>query len=113
MKTITQIKKEITDIKYRIENEEMKKAQQNRLRKQIPVLKQLIVYLEGEPTESFIKSEIEKVKAKIDRRMGLFVLDGLNPPAKSIADKLRKEHKKKYDVPILEAQLKTLQYLLK
>jgi hypothetical protein len=115
MKTIKEINEDLSAIVARIKNkdkEELKPAIEKRLRKRITFLNTCIMYLEHEPTSAFIKSEIEKVRAKIDRRMGLFIFDEVMVDKKTVA-KMRKAHEKQYEVPHLRDQLYALRFLLK
>lgn len=111
MKTIKAIGEEITDIKYKIEHEEMKPAIEKRLRKRIPFLKMCIAYLESGATKEFVLSELKKVDEKIDRRMNLFVLKDEEKLTKKEVSKLRKEHEKLHEVKHLRDQLKALRFL--
>ena len=115
MKTIKEIKDEFSEIEARINNkhkEELKPAIERRLRKRISFLNTCIMYLEHQPSASFIKSEIEKVRAKIDRRMGLFIFDDGMVDKKTVS-KMRKAHEKQYEVPHLRDQLYALKFLIK
>jgi len=75
MKTIAAIQQDIRDITYKIQNTELKKGEEKRLRKRIPFLKTCIMYLESEPKKEFVKKEIERIDTSIDRRMAEFVLN--------------------------------------
>lgn len=111
MKTIATIQQDIKDITYRIQHVELKKGEEKRLRKRIPFLKTCIMYLESEPKRDFIKQEIERIGTKIDLRMAEFVLDETNVD-KRTANRLKRQHEKKYDIPHLKEQLRTLRFIL-
>lgn len=113
MKTIADIQKEIADIKYEIENTEMKKAAETKLRKRIAYLRTCVLYLETNPSPSFLKSEIEKVENKISLRMVNFSLDGSLGMTKSFVLKMKKSYEAQFDIPKLREQVKTMRYLLK
>ncbi len=113
MKTTSELHQEIKDIEYSIRHEEMKPAVEKRLRKRIPFLKTCIAYVETNPSQTFMKSEVEKVENKIRLRMAQFSLDDYQELDKKTVTKLRKEHEKKYEIPHLREQLKTLKFLLK
>ena len=113
MKTIADIQREIADIKHEIENTEMKKAAETKLRKRIAYLRTCVLYLETNPSPSFLKAEIEKVENKISLRMVGFSLDGSLGMTKSFVLKLKKAYEKQYDVPKLREQVKTMRFLLK
>lgn len=111
MKTIKSIKEEIVEVKYRIENEEMKSAAVKRLKNRIAFLKLCIAYIETNPAKEFILSELKKVDEKIDKRMNLFVLSGEENMTKKDVSKLRKAHEKLYEVKRLRDQLRALKFL--
>lgn len=113
MITISQVQKEISDIKHKIETEQMTKANERKLRKKIPFFNEVIHLLETQPNPSFLKQEIEKVETKIDRRMGLFILDDAIALPKTTVAKMRRRHEKEYGVPHLREQVKALKYILK
>lgn len=113
MKTIPELQKELKDVEYSIQNDEMKPAAERKLRKRIPFLRTCIKYIETNPSQSFMKSEIEKVENKINLRMGQFCLDDYQDLDKKTVNKLRKQHEKKYEVPHLREQVRTLRFLLK
>jgi hypothetical protein len=114
MKKIEDIQVELRNIKYKIEETELNPAKEKRLRKRIPFLKHCIMYLESNPDTNFVKSEITKVEEMINRRMNLFVLDNYESAGvdKKTVNKLKKEHEKKYDVPKLREQVRTLRFIL-
>lgn len=113
MKTIPELKAEVKDIEYKIHHEEMKPAAQKRLRKRIPFLKTCIMYLEEKPDHQYMRSEIQKIETKITLRMNQFVLDDYKEVDKQTVNKLKKAHEKKYEIPHLREQVRTLRFLLK
>lgn len=117
MKDIPSINQEINDITFRLtkSTEELKKGEENKLRKRIPFLKHCIMYLESGPNPQFLKAEISKVETKINLRMGQFPLDQYQSDGvdKKTVSRLRREHEKKYEIPKLREQVRTLRYLLK
>ena len=113
MKTIQELNEEIKNITYEIQNEEMKPSVEKRLRKRIPYLKTCIRYLEENPNAAYMRSEIEKIQTKINLRMNEFPLDSYEDMDKKTVAKLRRDHEKKYQVPHLKEQVKTLKFLLK
>jgi len=117
MKTVQELKSEISDIKYKIENEDMKPATERRLRKRIPFLKTCIMYVESNPSRDFIKKQMEDCENKIDLRMRSFPLDEYmameKPPDKPTIRKLKMAHEKKYEIPHLRDQVRALRFLLK
>lgn len=113
MKTVTELKQDISDIKYQIQNEDMKPAAEKRLRKRIPFLNMCIAYIESNPDPAFVKGELVKVQAKIDLRMNMFSLAGIDEMDRPSVTKLRKAHEKTYEVPHLREQVKALKFLLK
>lgn len=115
MKTKKEISDEYSQISDRIRNknkEELKPAVERRLRKRISFLNTCTMYLDHEPSIAFIKSEIEKVRAKIDRRMGLFIFDDVMVDKKTVA-KMRRAHEKLYEVQHLRDQLYALKFIIK
>lgn len=113
MKKIDQLEGELRDIKHSIENEVLKPAQEKRLRKRIPYIRHCIKYLESEPKESFVKSEIQKCEDKITIRMSHFVLNNVEELDKKTVTKLKKAHEKLHEIPKLREQVRTLRYILK
>jgi hypothetical protein len=92
MKTIASIKKEISDIGHQIQSTGMKKAAENRLRKRIAYLRTVILYLETNPSPSFLKQEIERVENKINLRMSGFTFDEVGMMAKSFVSKMKRAY---------------------
>lgn len=117
MKTIIELKDELTDIKYRIQNEEMKPAAEKRLRKRIPFLNHCIQYIESNPSRDFVKKQLQDCETKISLRMNQFPLDeymAAEPPMdKPTIRKLRTAHEKKCEIPHLRDQVRALRFLLK
>lgn len=113
MKTIQDCQKEIDEIKKRIENEELKKGVESKLRKRVSWLRVCIKYLETNPDHLFIRKEIIRVEDMITRRMILFILDDAEKIPKGVASKLKREHEKKYEIPKFREQVRTMRFLLK
>lgn len=113
MKTIADIQREIADIKHEIENTEMKKAAETKLRKRIAYLRTCVLYLETNPSPSFLKDEIEKLETKISLRMINFSIADADIKPKTVLSKIKKEYEKQFDIPKLRDQIKTIRYLLK
>lgn len=115
MKTVKELKEEIVSIKHSLENDKMKKAAQTRMRKRLPFLKLCIMYLESNPDHKYMRAEIEKVETKINLRMIQFPLDQYQTDGvdKKTVNRLKKAHEKKYEVPHLREQVRTLRFLLK
>lgn len=116
MKKIEQVEEDIRNMCDDIRDHEKSKLRADKtaakkLRKKLPVLRQCLKYLQSEPTETFVRNEISRIKTKIDLRMREFVFDE-KLDLYTIA-KMKKEHRKKYEIGKLEEQLKTLNYLLK
>lgn len=119
MRKIQDVKNELSDVREEIKIlQKVDKADVRRakaLKKRIPVLNQCMMYLESEPTESFIRQEISRVENKITLRMNQFPLDHYqqtNVDPRTV-NKLKRDHEKKYDVPKLREQVRTLRFLLK
>src|SRR5688572_10103214 len=113
MKTIPELKQELLEVKHRIQNEELKRGEENKLRKRLPFLKTCIMYLEEKPNPAYMKDEIKKIQTKIDLRMNEFPLDDYFELDKKTVAKLRRDHEKKFQIPHLREQVKTLKFLLK
>lgn len=118
MKTLPKLKEELSEVedgwttaKKSIDPKERRKIKGFKERHKL--IKQAILYIETEPDPIFVVKQLKDVEAKIDRRMAEFVLEGsqINAAA-SVISKLKRDHKKKYGVPALEAQKKMLKYLL-
>ena len=117
MKTIKELQEELADIKYKIQNEEMKPAVEKRLRKRIPFLKLCVSYLESNPDKAYLKKEVDGIEAKIDSLMSRFPIEKYEkqepPLTKPEISKLRKIHEKEYQIPHMRTQVRTLRFLLK
>lgn len=118
MKTAKELEVELSEVKQQIIEWDKTHDKPNRkLRKRIPFLKLCIMYMEENPSKEFMKSEIEKVENKINLRMVAFPLDeymAKDPPMEEpTIRKLRMAHEKKYEVPHLREQARTLRFLLK
>lgn len=117
MKTVKELKDEIADIKYKIQNQEMKAAVEKRLRKRIPFLSTCIAYVESEPSRDFVKKQLGDCENKISLRMRLFPLDQYmaedSKVDKPTIRKLKMAHEKKYEIPHLRDQVRALRFLLK
>lgn len=115
MKTVKELTEEIADIKYKIQNEEMRPSAEKRLRKRIPFLNTCIAYIETNPSRDFIKKQLGDCENKINLRMNQFPLDEYqsNGLTKPTVLKLKREHEKKYEIPHLREQVKALRFLLK
>lgn len=113
MKQIKDVKSEISDIKHKIEAGVLD-TEEKRLRKKIPFLRKCILYLETEPREEFLKSEIDRICEMINTRIEMFKEPhNADKLSKKDLSKLKKAHEKEWEVPKLRMQLKTLNYLLK
>jgi hypothetical protein len=112
MITIKMLKAEIEKIKHQIENEVMKPAAETKLRNRIKFLNQCILYIETNPPELFVKTEISKVKQKINNRMKGFPAEKYGGMSNKDFGKMKREWEKQFEIPKLRAQLKTLQFLL-
>lgn len=113
MRTIKQVNEEIKEIEHRLKTEELKKSVSTKLRKRIQYLKHCVMYIETNPSPQYMKDEIKKVETKVNLRMAQFVLEGVEAMPKSVVSKLKREHEKKYEIPKLKEQIKTLKYILK
>ena len=112
MRTIKQVNEEIKEIENRLNTEELKKAVSTKLRKRILLLRQCAMYIETNPSPQYMKDEIKKIETKISLRLENFTLEGVGAMPKSLANKLRREFEKEYDIPKLRQQVKTIRYIL-
>lgn len=122
MKQAKEIKLELSEVTNCLHNKEFegkseraRKAHEKRLRKKIPFLKTCIMYLESSPTEAFVKKELDRIETKINLRMSQFPLDQYQKSDMPLTEvnKLKKAHEKKYEIPHLREQVRTLRFLLK
>lgn len=120
MKTKVDINLELNEVVNTLEADKlkksadrMKKSAATKLRKKIPFFKMCIMYVESNPSEQFVKKEIDRVETKINLRMAQFVLDEYKELDKKTVAKLKREHEKKYEIPHLREQVRTLRFLLK
>lgn len=112
MKTITDLKKEIFEIADVLQTQELKLAQQTRLKKKILLLQHCVKVLEFMPSETYLQSQIDDLENKISRRMLLFQVDSFDHLPKPEVAKLRKAHEALHEVPKLRKQLSALRSLL-
>lgn len=94
MITINQINTEQAEIKYRLQNEEMKKAVENKLRKRSEFLKLCKIYIETNPNPDFLSAELERIKQKISLRMSGFNTELYEKCATKEFNKAKKEFEK-------------------
>lgn len=104
MKTISEIRVEIGSLEDTIKTNELKPAQVTRLKNKIVYLRSIILYLETNPSEEFLKSEINKNEEKIKRRQNEI-------PGSAFGKELRAIEK---DLGIihLREQVSTMHYIL-
>lgn len=105
---------ELNDVTYKLTKKLFeKKSEETKLRKRIPFLRLCIMYIEENPDHQYLRQEISKIETKITLRMNQFVLDDYKEVDKKTVNKLKKDHEKKYEIPHLREQVRTLRFLLK
>lgn len=107
MKTIAELKQRIADITAEIQDEP-KASKRNKLRKEVTIINDAIIYLELNPNESYVSREIEKLKNKIQQVKAGFKIDKENL-TKSFISKLRKQYEDKHGMSKFKDQLRFLQ----
>lgn len=119
MKNLNDVQKEIRAIENlsTAEIAEMKNATWKRMKKKLELLRLLVIYLETNPTEEFVKAEIKRVesivseKTKVfDFRKAEYIELGVAP--KEIT-KLKNKHESLYDIKKMRTQVRNLRMLLK
>jgi|GEM_PF-3077258 len=119
MKNITDVKKEISSIENlsQVDIDEMKGATWRRLKKKLALLRLLINYLETNPTEEFVKSEIARIEKTVSNKMDewdkereVYVSKGV--VAKEI-NKLKNKYESMYDLKKMRTQVRNLRILIK
>ena len=121
MKSISEIQTEINGIdgiliansKLKSNNsEKLKPAKVKALKKRKDYLKLCIAYLQTNPSQEFVESE----KARIENRITLidksFTKTTKDFGLYSLYQKAKKEHRKIMEVPKLQMQLKTIDFIL-
>lgn len=116
MKTINDVKKEIGVIENlpKVEILEMKPVVWRRLKKKLELLRILVIYLETNPTEQFVLSEMKRLEKLISAKMKEFAKDELvekGVSAKEIT-KLKNKHEAKYDLKKMRTHVRTLRLLI-
>lgn len=111
MRTIKEIKAEISETENDIKSGEHKKAAETRLRKHIAFLQECIRCIESEPDENFIKDQIVKVETKINLRMRGFDLD-MSKIDKRTYSQMRRAYEKEHEIPKLRNQIRSMKFLL-
>lgn len=115
MKSITDIKKEIRQIESISSDEknELKPAAWRKLKKHLKLLRLMEKYLFTKPTETFVVNEVGRLEKIITAKMSEFKPEKYEELPRKAVTKLRKDHEKKYDIPKLRTQIRTLRFLLK
>lgn len=116
MKTIEQLKKEIFDVTYKLQNESMKKSAETKLRNRIAFLKVCVRYVESNPDQSFCEKELKKIEDIISSKMKEFE-DSISDEkkekmSKKVLSGLRKEHEAMYGLSKLRVQMRSLRFIL-
>lgn len=112
MKSTEQIQNEIDELRVQIGAAKTDR-QNKKISDKIAELKGLKLYIESKPSETFIKSEIERIEKSIER-----VIDPENfkiwrrSQDHSDQAKLKTQYNKELGLSTLKSQLKTLNYLL-
>jgi len=105
MKTINQIREEISEVTEAIQTTELKPAQKTKLVNRILWLRNIILYLETNPTEQFLRSEVKILQDKITRRKDHIPKDIMEPA-------VRRSFENDWNIPHLKEQLNTINYIL-
>lgn len=111
MKTINDIKGEIKAIENTPVSDikEMKPAKWKRELKRLELLRLLVIYLETNPKEEFIKSEIDRLEVIMNNRA--FDPDEFEKLPQKEITRLRNEHETKFEIKKMRQQQKVLKYL--
>lgn len=117
MKNLKDVQKEISVIEntLSVEIREMKHSVWKRQLKKLALLRIFITYLETNPTEDFIKSEIkrlEKVVSAKSKEFDATPLEKKGVPKKEVT-KMRKAHEASYGLGKMRTQVRNLRMLLK
>lgn len=81
------------------------------MKKRHQFLKIVKLYLETEPSESFVKEQYDKVTHTINLYMGRFSMADL-PENSTIRKKLAKQYEKENGVDKMREQMRTLRFIL-
>ena len=105
MRSLLEVKTEIAAI---MSTEFKKSTEKSRARGRLKFLKTVQFYLEGNPTEYFIKKEIER----LENRNNL-LLSQFDESKYSNYSKPKKKYEEEMGIPLLRVQLRALRYIKK
>jgi len=118
MKTVKKIQTEIFNAKKKIVELESGKTHKGykeaaRIRAQMSDLQLCEKYLQTEPREDYLKSEVLRLETKITNTMKLYTPLDAERFTKSQCTAHRALFRKQYNLPHIEKQLEILSYILK
>lgn len=115
MKTKEQIKtridllnKQSTELKPHLSFED--KAQYNKIKKELKFIRDVLRYLETDPTESFVNKQLKMIKDRSASLDSQFVYRGTDSEERKIK---YREYRKQMELPKMDRQIKTLSYIAK
>ncbi len=114
MITVQDIKREINEITDRVRLEtDMRKSEKTKLKKRVGLLRKCILYLETNPTDDFLKKEIDRLENRISLIMALCPLGEPKAVAGSVIKKMKIEYEKNHDIPKFREQVRVMRFLIK
>lgn len=117
MKNKKDVQKEISTIENtpQVEINEMKPAAWRSTKKKLELLRTMVKYLDTNPTEAFVESEIKRLEKTVSSKMKEFDVSHYEEAgmAKKEITKLKKAHEAMYGLGKLRTQVRNLRVLLK
>lgn len=116
MKTISDINLEIDEIINTLKENKsiLTKSETAKLKKRIGYLRTIIMYLETEPNEEFIRSNIRKLKGLLAAKESQYSYWLKNVAPIGLSDKKYKSiYKSEHNLNNVKTQIKNLEFILK
>lgn len=116
MKTLKEVKDEINEIlgfNYKTILPSQVAKQQAKNRKRLKFLILMKCFLEGDPSKTLLRGQLEKVENTIEIAMTRFSFQQFQNMSAAEVAKKRKDYEKAEDIPKMKEQVKVLKFLLK
>jgi hypothetical protein len=105
MRSLLEVKTEIAEI---MSSEYDKKSEIARARKRLQFLRTVEMYLEGNPTDWFIKKEIERLENRNNK-----IIEQYNIELYKSSKNPKKKYEEEMGIPHIRLQLKALRFIKK
>ncbi len=116
MKTLKEVKDEISEllsVNYDKLLPSQIKKEKTKARNRLKFLKLMKIFLEGEPSKTLLRTQLDKVENSVEIIMSRFSFSKYQNMTASEIAKKRTEYEKAEDVPKMKQQIKVLKFLLK